>query len=151
MPKASDIIAEAREWVYTPFRHQASMKGVGCDCVGLIKGVGEATQAIINVDHRWENYKYYRRTPNPRIMQQGMEDFLLPLDPSEARPGDVVWMQWRENLPMHLGLLGVIPGAEERITLIHAYSRVRMVVEHGFTDEWKARANSYWRYPLLEI
>lgn len=149
MPKADDIIAEARTWLKTPFRHQASLKGVGCDCVGLIKGVGQATGAIVNVDPRWETYRHYRRTPNPRLMRQGMEDFLMPISREEALPGDVIWMQWRENLPMHLGILGVL--GDGRVTLIHAYAHVRMVTEHGFTDEWQARANSYWRYPLLEI
>ena len=33
------IIAEARSWIGTPYRHQASLKGVGCDCLGLVRGV----------------------------------------------------------------------------------------------------------------
>ena len=33
-----DAIAEARSWLGTSFHHQASVKGVGCDCIGLIKG-----------------------------------------------------------------------------------------------------------------
>ncbi len=26
----------------TPYRHQASLKGVGCDCLGLVRGVWRA-------------------------------------------------------------------------------------------------------------
>ena len=26
-------------WIGTPYRHQASLKGVGCDCLGLVRGV----------------------------------------------------------------------------------------------------------------
>lgn len=33
------IVAEARGWIGTPYRHQASLKGVGCDCLGLVRGV----------------------------------------------------------------------------------------------------------------
>ncbi|MEL6794106.1 MAG: peptidase P60, partial [Pseudomonadota bacterium] len=29
----------ARAWIGTPYRHQASLKGVGADCLGLIRGV----------------------------------------------------------------------------------------------------------------
>ena len=29
----------ARGWIGTPYRHQASLKGVGCDCLGLVRGV----------------------------------------------------------------------------------------------------------------
>jgi hypothetical protein len=36
------IIAEARSWIGTPYRHQASLKGVGCDCLGLLRGVWRA-------------------------------------------------------------------------------------------------------------
>jgi cell wall-associated NlpC family hydrolase len=30
-----DIIAAARSWIGTPYCHQASLKGVGCDCSGF--------------------------------------------------------------------------------------------------------------------
>ena len=33
------IVAAARGWIGTPYRHQASLKGVGCDCLGLLVGV----------------------------------------------------------------------------------------------------------------
>ncbi len=34
-----DIITAARAWAGTPYHHQASVKGVGCDCLGLIRGL----------------------------------------------------------------------------------------------------------------
>ena len=36
------IVAEARRWLGTPYRHQASLPGVGCDCLGLVRGVWRA-------------------------------------------------------------------------------------------------------------
>ena len=33
------IVAAARSWIGTPYLHQASLKGVGCDCLGLVRGV----------------------------------------------------------------------------------------------------------------
>ncbi len=33
------IVAAARAWVGTPYHHQASVKGAGCDCLGLIRGI----------------------------------------------------------------------------------------------------------------
>ena len=35
----ADIVAEARAWIGTPYRHQASLAGVGADCLGLVRGV----------------------------------------------------------------------------------------------------------------
>ncbi len=34
-----EIVAEARRWIGTPYVHQASLKGAGADCLGLIRGV----------------------------------------------------------------------------------------------------------------
>jgi len=33
------IVAEARQWLATPYMHQASVKGQGADCLGLVRGV----------------------------------------------------------------------------------------------------------------
>ena len=35
----ADIVRAAGDWLGTPYRHQASVRGVGCDCLGLIRGV----------------------------------------------------------------------------------------------------------------
>lgn len=35
----NDIVATARSWLGTPYRHQASLKGAGADCLGLVRGV----------------------------------------------------------------------------------------------------------------
>lgn len=40
-PLQRDVIEAARSWIGTPYHHQASKKGVGCDCLGLIRGVYE--------------------------------------------------------------------------------------------------------------
>ena len=39
LERRAAVIAAARVWIGTPYRHQASLKGVGCDCLGLIRGV----------------------------------------------------------------------------------------------------------------
>ncbi len=39
MTMREQILAEARTWIGTPYRHQASLRGVGCDCLGLVRGV----------------------------------------------------------------------------------------------------------------
>jgi NlpC/P60 family putative phage cell wall peptidase len=41
-----DIVAETRSWIGTPYRHQASLKGVGCDCLGLVRGVWRAVIGV---------------------------------------------------------------------------------------------------------
>jgi len=36
---AERIVAAARLWVGTPYRHRASTLGAGCDCLGLARGI----------------------------------------------------------------------------------------------------------------
>ena len=37
--RRDEIVVAARGWLGTPYRHQASRKGAGCDCLGLVRGV----------------------------------------------------------------------------------------------------------------
>ncbi len=34
-----DVVAAARAWLGTPYRHQGATLGAGCDCLGLLRGV----------------------------------------------------------------------------------------------------------------
>ncbi|HRF07213.1 MAG TPA: hypothetical protein PL193_01010 [Xanthobacteraceae bacterium] len=34
-----EIVGKARGWIGTPYRHQASCKGVDCDCLGFLRGL----------------------------------------------------------------------------------------------------------------
>jgi len=34
-----NIVGIARTWIGTPYLHQASVLGVGCDCLGLLRGI----------------------------------------------------------------------------------------------------------------
>lgn len=38
LPRAA-VVAAARDWLGTPYLHQASAKGAGCDCLGLVIGL----------------------------------------------------------------------------------------------------------------
>lgn len=148
MATRSAVIEEARGWVGTPYRHQAMLKGVGSDCVGLIRGAGVAVGAMPALDEEWAVFGGYSRTPNPRRMEEGMNKFLVPLGHTPPAPGDIVWLQWRADLPMHLAIIA--EDKSGRHTIIHSYSHVGRVVEHGFTQEWIDRVHSYWRYPNIE-
>ena len=55
---ADQVIAAARLWLGTPYVHQASVLGAGCDCLGLARGVwrdlvGAELQAIPPYSRDW--------------------------------------------------------------------------------------------------
>ena len=39
MLRREDVAAAARSWIDTPYRHRASLRGHGADCLGLVRGV----------------------------------------------------------------------------------------------------------------
>lgn len=147
---ADEIIAEARTWVGTPYIHQHCLKGIAVDCVGLINGVGRALEVMDWSEERWAPYRAYGRTPNPSRMRRGMETFLEQVGHgfADVKPGLIVWLQWRDSLPMHLGIVATF---EDRLTVIHAYNGVNKCVEHGFVDPWPDRVESVWKYPGLDL
>ena len=98
------ILAEAMTWAGTPYVHQASCKGGGCDCLGLVRGV----------------YRRFRPEPvnvpaySPSWADAGAKEHLLdaaglylePVDPGQARPGDVVLFRYKQSYPAkHAGIL----------------------------------------------
>lgn len=145
---ADQIVYEARRWIGTPYHHQAQLRGVGVDCVGLILGVGKALDIMgPDVDERFKSFNGYSRVPNPARMRKGMETFLAPTDlPADKMPppGVVGWFQWRDDLPMHLAIIAEFEG---RATMIHSYLQIGKCVEHTLDQIWLDRVNSFWRFP----
>ena len=132
-----DIIAAARGWIGTPWRHQASLKGVGCDCIGLFAGVAaelgcsEASAFLGD-----PNLRCYGRQPERRQLLAGCARFLD--ETPEAFPGDLLMMRFQTD-PQHFAILST----PDRI--IHASATAGKVVEHQLDDLWRRRVVRFYR------
>lgn len=121
----------AESWVGTPFHHQASLKGVGCDCAGLIAGV--AHEYGINPINIPDDYGV---DPDPETMIRTLCKHLSPCLRSEA---DVVLFIVAVH-PQHLAFT-------DGEYLIHAYQPARKVVKHSFDDAWQKKVHSFYCFP----
>lgn len=137
------LLEVAREWVGTPYQHQAMLKGVGTDCVGLVIGAAMEAGVFALSKAQVKEYAGYGRLPNPVKMEKYLRKHLLPIADMEVLPGDVAWIEWRSGLPMHLALVG-------EKTLIHAASDIGKAVEHRLSALWRDRIVSFWRFPDLD-
>lgn len=147
MDKRHEIMQIARRWVGTPYQHQARVEGVGVDCVNFVLAVGIEAGVIADDPEKFAPFSGYARVPNPRHMVAGMDSHFKKLPGLNiSLPGDIVWLAWRKDLPMHVALLGAVG---ERVTLIHAYSGTGKVVEHGLDKIWLDRIHSVYRFPEL--
>ncbi len=137
----SAIVAEAREWIRTPFAHGQALKGVGCDCIGLVAGVADALgmpeAAQWKADVR---FRGYTALPDPMRLLHACAEYLDEIYPDEAQPGDILQYTFGRE-PMHFA---IISKPEPRY-VIHAYQRARYVVENGaHATFWQLlRAYSY--------
>ena len=71
VPDADAIVVEARAWIGTPYLHQASLKGVGCDCLGLLRDT----------------------------LADAARRHLVEAESRDIRPGDILLFRWRNGLP----------------------------------------------------
>jgi cell wall-associated NlpC family hydrolase len=127
----ADIVAEARTYIGTPWRHQGRSRE-GIDCAGLVLKVMHAME-ITDFDAA-----DYSRQATDESMVQACREHLVDVSLAEARPGDVAVMRFGSN--RHIGFFGdYLYGG---LSLIHAFSRRidgrkrPQVVEHRFTDDF---------------
>lgn len=130
----------AREWLGTPYRHQASCKGQGADCLGLIRGVwrelyGAEPEAPPPYSADW-----LETTGRERLWEAARR--LLIASPAPA-VGEILLFRMAERGPAkHLAILSAL--GPDRI--IHAYSR-RSVLESPLTESWARRVVARFRFP----
>jgi NlpC/P60 family putative phage cell wall peptidase len=149
------IIAVARSWLGTPYHDQASLKGVGCDCLGLARGV-------------WREVVGQEPFPIPPYSrdlglvagpeginrssgaieggqgpagQTGPREVMAEIAPAAVDPGALVLFRMMPRaIAKHVGILA----ASDRF--IHAYERLG-VIEEPLTQAWRRRIAFAFLFP----
>lgn len=139
------VVAEARQWLGTPYIHQTSVRGVGCDCLGLLRGVwrgilGSEPEAVPAYTRDWSE------AGGAEALWQAAERWLHPAGPL-LRAGDVLLFRMRDGaVSKHLGIAAEREGMP---TVIHAYSG-HGVVESPLNQGWSRRIVARFRFPTEE-
>jgi NlpC/P60 family putative phage cell wall peptidase len=145
------IVSAARSWLGTPYHHQAAVKGVGCDCLGLVRGVYE------------ELYGRPAETPPPysrdwaeaasaETMLEAAARHLVPIGLREARAGDVVIFRLRPGaMAKHAAILSagsLRPGnaGVSECRMIHAMEGA-LACEVHINSWWRRRMAAAFRFP----
>ncbi len=139
----SFVLAIARAWAGTPYLHQSSVQGVGCDCLGLARGIWRA----LHVDEPWEVPPYSRdwgEAGRREVLADAARAALIEIPLDAAGSGTLILFRMGSGVPAkHCGLLGE---SVIRPSLIHAYDRSG-VVEEAFTPAWSRRAAFAFQFP----
>ena len=140
MNNSDDIASLARGWLGTPYRHQASLKGVGCDCLGLVRGLwrerfGEEPETTPAYSPDWAEAGLQEK------LAQAGRRHLIEIPPLVFETGDILLFRWKPHLPAkHAGI------ATSRSTLIHAQDGL-CVSEISLSKWWLQRLAFVFRFP----
>ncbi|RMF37081.1 MAG: peptidase [Alphaproteobacteria bacterium] len=138
------VVTLARRWIGTPYQHQASARGAGTDCLGLVRGVwrelfGSEPGPIPAYTPDWAE------AGAEEVVLERAARYLLRVAPSERRPGDVLVFRMRRGVvAKHMGICAERDGRE---SFIHAYSG-RSVCETLLGGYWERRIAAVFRFPL---
>ena len=144
---AIDVVTIARSWIGTPYVHQASVKGAGCDCLGLLRGVwrelhGEDAETPPPYSPDWAE------AHSEETLRDALARHLREINVKDIAPGDIALFRMVARGPAkHCGIIGSATASllERRIgekngalTLIHARQNKR-VSEEAFTAAWRRK------------
>ncbi len=139
----SAVVAAARGWLGTPYVHQASCRGAGCDCLGLLRGVwrevlGAEPEPVPAYTADWSEPSGEER------LWAAAARHLREKPLVEAAPGDVLLFRMRDGaVAKHVGLQAE---TGPQPSFIHAYSG-RGVVESALTPPWARRLVARFAFP----
>ena len=134
------IVTEARAWIGTPYRHQASLKGVGCDCLGLLRGVWR--EVMGNEPEMPPPYAAdWAEAAGAETLRDAARRHLVEFDAGAFQAGDVLLFRWRRHLPAkHCGI-ATTPEA-----MVHAHDGAA-VAEVAITPWWRRHLAYAFRFP----
>ncbi len=135
------VLAATGRYIGTPYRHQGSAVGIGCDCLGLVRGVwrdlyGGEPEAVPAYAPDWAE-----RAREERLLEAAARHFVPVPGLAEAEPGDLLVFRFRPQFAAkHAGILA---GPDH---FIHAYEQAS-VIRSALVPAWKRRIAGVFRFP----
>ena len=145
----AEIVQAAMAWLGTPYQHQASKIGIGCDCLGLVGGVwaglyGDWPEAAPPYRPDWAELG----TDEPLLKAAHRHFVALPLS-DHLLPGDLVLFRMSPVAQIkHCALVSAAATTRREARIIHAYWG-RAVVESWLGPWWRRRLAARFSFPNL--
>jgi NlpC/P60 family putative phage cell wall peptidase len=137
-------VVEARSWIGTPYLHQASVKGAGTDCLGLLRGVwrsivGAEPEVVPPYTDDWAEPSH------EEVLRDAAERWLTRKELGKAEIGDVLLFRMRQgSIAKHLGIQTEVG---ERAAFVHAYTG-HGVIESPLSQPWQRRIAARFTFPV---
>jgi NlpC/P60 family putative phage cell wall peptidase len=135
------IVAIARTWLGTPYHHQASARGVGTDCIGLIRGIyrdlyGREAEATPAYSRDWAE------ASGEETLLTAARRHLVEIASNRAAPGDVLVFRYRgRSVAKHAAIMA------SPTTMIHAIEGTP-VSEVTLSPWWRRHLAGAFQFPI---
>ncbi|MFQ8433710.1 peptidase [Amaricoccus sp. W119] len=134
------VIAAARAWLGTPYHDQTSVPGVGCDCLGLARGVWRAVVGSEPADVPPYG-RGWSEIGAREVLAEGARARMIEISLTDLQPGAVVLFRLRDGgVARHVGNL------TGETSFIHACERLG-VIEQKLTLAWRRRLAFVFLFP----
>ena len=135
------IVSLAEGWIGTPYRHQGATKGIGCDCIGLIRGIwrelyGGDLEPVPAYAADWAE-----RSGDDRLMAAAQRLFVPLRGLQDTQPGDLLLFRWRADCAAKHA--GILLGPDH---FIHAYEQ-SAVTRSVLVPAWRRKIAGVFRFP----
>ncbi|MGL4320646.1 MAG: peptidase [Paracoccaceae bacterium] len=143
MVDGATVVQAARGWIGTPYLHQASLRGAGTDCLGLLRGVwrelcGDEPLAVPPYSPDWSEVS------GIETLLGAAQACLIQVPLFAHDVGDVLLFRMRDGaVAKHLGIAAQV---DQYPTFVHAFTG-HGVVESPFSDPWQRRVVGRFRFP----
>ena len=134
------VVAVARAWLGTAYHDQASLRGVGCDCLGLARGVwrevvGAESFPIPPYSRDWGEMG------SREVLAEGARRMMVENAIADVVPGALILFRMTPRaIAKHVGILTTAD------SFIHSYERLG-VVEEVLTPIWRRRIAFVFLFP----
>ncbi|GAB4283414.1 MAG: peptidase [Roseovarius sp.] len=137
------VVALARGWIGTPYRHQASCRGAGADCLGLVRGVWRELKGSEPAPVPAYSFDWAEAARVETLWQAAGRHFVAkPLQDEAA--GDLLLFRMRAGaVAKHLGIQAETGPAA---SFVHAYCG-HGVVESPLSTPWRRRIVARFAFP----
>ena len=139
----SPIVALARGWIGTPYHHQASVRGVGCDCLGLVRGVYREYTGL-DPESPPAYSRDWAEARQAETMLDAASRHLIAVAPADAQPGHVLIFRLRpDTVAKHSAILA------SPTTMIHAIEG-SPACEVSLSPWWRRRLAAVFAFPVRQ-
>lgn len=130
------VVNSARQWLGTPYHFQQSKKGVGCDCLGLLRGVWSDIYGFTPSVHSYYSDDWGELSSSEELYDGLKAHFIENNLGGDFSLGDVLLFRMFESAAAKH--VGIIDSATSTKTFIHAHSKVG-VISTPLSSAWKRR------------